>query len=82
MDQASLQASNKIGLANLAQGDTNTIAANKAAQAKADADYQKSVGGIISGIGNLGLYGAGRFSQSTTPPVDADQFARLTSGIA
>jgi hypothetical protein len=82
VDQASLQASNKIGLANLAQGDTNTIAANKAAQAKADADYQKSVGGIISGIGNLGMYGAGRFSQSTTPPVNADQFARLTSGIA
>lgn len=56
---AGLKANDSTALATLGQSDTDTIAANKTAQAKADADYAKSVGNVISGIGNLGLYGAG-----------------------
>lgn len=58
-DAASLLYGNKIAGANLLQGDLTQEAANKAAQAKADAQFQQQIGGIISGIGQLGLYGAG-----------------------
>lgn len=60
LDAAGLSYGNATNLANLGQSDTDTIAANRSAQAKADATYQQQVAGIYSGIGNLGLYGAGR----------------------
>jgi hypothetical protein len=58
LDAAGLSYGNAIDIANLGQSDATTLAANKAAQAKQDAAYQQSLGGIVSGIGNLGLYGA------------------------
>jgi len=61
LDTAALSYGNATSTANLAQSDATTIAANRAAQAKADAAYQQSLGGIVSGIGQLGLYGAGYY---------------------
>jgi len=61
LDAAGLSYGNAIDIANLGQSDANTLAANKAAQEKQDAAYRQSLGGIVSGIGNLGLYGAGYF---------------------
>jgi hypothetical protein len=58
---AGLDYSNTMGGANLAQADATTIAANKAAQAKQDALWAQQMGGIMSGIGNLGMYGAGYY---------------------
>jgi hypothetical protein len=61
LDAAGLSYGNAIDIANLGQSDATTLAANKAAQAKQDAAYQQSLGGIVSGIGNLGLYGAAMY---------------------
>jgi hypothetical protein len=61
LDAASLSYGNATDIANLGQSDADTIAANKAAQAKADAAYQASLGALTTGVGNLGLYGAGRY---------------------
>ena len=61
MNTAALTYGNAVDQANLGQSDATTIAANTAAQAKADAAYQASLGGLVSGIGNLGLYGAGYY---------------------
>jgi hypothetical protein len=58
LDAASLSYGNATNVADLSQSDADTLAANKAAQAKQDAAYQASLGGIVSGLGNLGLYGA------------------------
>jgi hypothetical protein len=58
LDAAGLSYGNATDIANLGQSDATTLAANKAAQAKQDAAYQQSLGGIVSGVGNLGLYGA------------------------
>jgi hypothetical protein len=58
LDAAGLSYGNAVDIANLGQSDATTLAANKAAQAKQDAAYQQSLGGIVSGVGNLGLYGA------------------------
>jgi hypothetical protein len=58
LDAAGLSYGNATDIANLGQSDADTLAANKAAQAKQDAAYQQSLGGIVSGVGNLGLYGA------------------------
>jgi hypothetical protein len=60
LDEAALTYGNTTAQANLAQADKDTLARNAAAQAKSDADYAASQGKIISGIGQLGLYGAGR----------------------
>jgi hypothetical protein len=59
LDTASLSYGNATNIANLGQSDATTLAANKAAQIKQDALAQQSLGGIISGVGQLGLYGAG-----------------------
>jgi hypothetical protein len=73
LDAASLSYGNATDIANLTQGDADTIAANKAAQAKADAAYQASLGSLVSGIGNLGLYAAGRYgSFGSSSPVPSD----------
>src|SRR4029077_9519523 len=61
LDAASLSYGNATDIANLTQSDLTTLAANKARQATTDAQYQQSLGGLVSGIGNLGLYGAGRY---------------------
>jgi hypothetical protein len=58
---AGLGYSNATAGANLFQSDATTAAANKAAQAKADAAWQSQLGGLFSGIGNLAGYGAGLF---------------------
>jgi hypothetical protein len=58
---ADLSYGNAVQLANLAQQNSNTLAANRADQAKANAQYQQSVSGIFSGLGQLGLYAGGRF---------------------
>lgn len=72
LDTAGLSYGNAVSTANLQQSDADTIAANRAAQAKADAAYQASIGGIISSVGQLGLYGAGRYGSTpgflTTTP--------------
>lgn len=59
LDTAALSYGNETGLANLQQSDITTLAANRAAQAKADAAAQESLGGIVSGVSKIGLYGAG-----------------------
>jgi hypothetical protein len=56
-----LASGNQIGIANLQQSDADTLAANKTKQAQADAEYAKSVGNVISGVGNLVSYGAGYY---------------------
>jgi hypothetical protein len=58
LDTAGLSYGNAVNIANLGQQDAETIARNRSAQAAQDAAYGQQVGGIISGIGNLGLYGA------------------------
>jgi len=65
LDTAALIYNNKVQGSNLAQNDIQTLAANNTAQATADAQYQQSLGNLVSGIGNLGLYGAGRLSGLT-----------------
>lgn len=66
LDAASLKYSNAVTGSNLAQSDTDTIAANKANQIKQDAAFQQQVAGLVSGVGQLGLYGAGRASGLTS----------------
>ena len=61
LDTAALSYGNQTGLANLTQSDATTLAANTANQAKADAAAREATGGIISGLGNLGLYGTGYY---------------------
>lgn len=75
LDAAGLSYGNATDIANLGQSDADTLAANKAAQAKQDAAYQQSLGGIVSGVGNLGLYGAAYYGglgkgllPNATPP--------------
>jgi hypothetical protein len=67
---AGLKFSNTTGGANLGQSDADTRAANIAAQAKADSAWQSQVAGLFSGIGNLGLYGAGRYGPAILPGAD------------
>jgi hypothetical protein len=51
---------NTVGLANLGQSDTDVVAQNAAKIAQANAAYNQQWGQLAQGIGNLGLYGAGR----------------------
>lgn len=59
LDAAGLSYGNATDIANLAQSNANVLAKNTEDQALADAAYKKSQAGIISGLGNLALYGAG-----------------------
>ena len=61
MNTAALTYGNAVDQANLGQSDADTLASNQAAQAKADAAAQQSLGGLITSVGNLGLYGAGYY---------------------
>jgi hypothetical protein len=63
LDVAGLRFQNDQGLANLQQANTEQAAANKASQATADAQFQAQMGALISGIGNLGLQGAGYYGK-------------------
>jgi len=58
---------NATGSANLGQSDSDTAAANRAAQAKADAAWQQQVAGLYSGLGNLGAYATGRYGAAVLP---------------
>jgi hypothetical protein len=58
---AGLDYGNTTGAANLGQQNANVAAANTAAQAKQDALWGQQMGGILSGLGNLGMYGAGYY---------------------
>jgi len=65
LDAAGLSYGNAVDLANLGQSNATTIAANEAAQAKANAEAAQSRARILSGIGNLGIqagayYGGGQ----------------------
>jgi hypothetical protein len=62
LDAAALSYGNATDIANLGQQDANTIAANRAKQQEADAAYQASLGNLVTGVGNLGLYGTGYLS--------------------
>jgi hypothetical protein len=66
LDTSSLIYGNQVANTNLAQNDISTLAANKAAQATQDAQFNQQIGNIISGVGQLGLYGAGRASGFTS----------------
>jgi hypothetical protein len=59
LDAAGLSYGNATDIANLTQSNADVLAKNKLDQATANAAYQKSQAGIISGLGNLALYGAG-----------------------
>lgn len=61
LDAASLLYGNTTGIADITQQDIDTLAANKQKQTAADAAAQASLGGIVSGVGNLGLYAAGYY---------------------
>ena len=62
LDAAGLSYGNAVDLANLQQSNADTIASNIEKQKQADAAAQAAQGKIISGIGQLGLYGAGYLS--------------------
>jgi hypothetical protein len=62
LDAAALSYGNATDIANLGQQDASTIAANRAKQQEADAAYQASLGNLVTGVGNLGLYGTGYLS--------------------
>ena len=64
LDAASLSYGNATDLANLQQGDVDTIAKNRLAQQTADIANQKAQAGVISGVGNLALQGAGYYGGS------------------
>lgn len=59
LDAAGLSYGNAIDIANLGQQDASTIAANRAKQQEADNAYNASLGNLVTGVGNLGLYGTG-----------------------
>jgi len=66
LDAASLIYGNTVTGANLQQNDATTIAANKAAQEKQEAAFQQQVAGLVSGVGQLGAFGAGKASGLTS----------------
>jgi hypothetical protein len=61
LDIAGLDYGNSTAAANLGQQNAGVAAANTAAQAKQDALWGQQMGGILSGLGNLGMYGAGYY---------------------
>ena len=61
LDAAGLSYGNATDIANLTQGDADTIAKNKLAQQTADIGGQAAIGAGISSLGNLGLRAYGQF---------------------
>jgi hypothetical protein len=64
LDAASLSYGNATDISNLAQTDADTLAANKNKQAQENAAYAQSLATLVSGVGNLGLKGAGYYGGS------------------
>ena len=64
---AGLQYNDATQTANLGQSDTDTMAANEAAQAQANAKYAGQVGSLFAGIGNLAAYGTGYYGGGSGP---------------
>lgn len=60
---ANLQYQDSTDLANLKQSDRTVTASNISEQAQADAAFKAQMGKLISGIGNLGLQGAGYYGK-------------------
>lgn len=86
VDAANLQGSNALGISNLGQADQTTLAKNRADQIRQNSEYDKSVGGVISGLGNLGLYGSGYkwgdiFGIAPTPTGQPSLSAGATPGL-
>ena len=67
LDAAGLSYGNATNLANLGQANQEQIAKNTLAQSEADLAAKKSQAGIISGVGQLGLYGAGMYYGGGSP---------------
>jgi len=60
---AGLQYANSTDIANLNQSNATVTADNISKQAQANAAYKAAMGNVISGIGNLGLQGAGYYGK-------------------
>lgn len=69
LDAASLVYGNTTDIANLRQSNADVLAKNTLDQTTANLAAQKANAGIISGLGNLGLYGAGYFAGGGTNPL-------------
>lgn len=74
---AGLKYGNSSEMADLGQSDATTAAANRYKQTVADAQWGQQVAGLISGLGNIAAYGAGRYGpdvlpgkQTITPNID------------
>src|SRR5204862_5673277 len=67
LDAAGLSYGNATSLANLQQADTEQMVRNNLAQTQANLQARQAQAGIISGIGQLGLYGGGRHFGRDTP---------------
>ena len=61
LNLAGLEYGNSVAASNLRQQDIDTLAGNQAAQAQENAKAQQSLGQLVSGIGNLGLYATGYY---------------------
>lgn len=51
-------------VANLQQGNTDTIAKNTAVQAQMDAAQQQAIGGLVAQVGGISAYAAGRYGDT------------------
>jgi len=60
---ADLQYKNSTDIANLGQANATVTADNIAKQRQADAAWKASMGGVISGIGNLGMQALGYYGK-------------------
>jgi hypothetical protein len=69
LDAAGLSYGNATDLANLRQGDADTLTANKLAQQTADLSYAKAQAGILGNFGNLAANAGARYLAS---PSSAD----------
>jgi hypothetical protein len=79
-DVAALGYSNDTTLANLGQSNSSVNAANVARQTTSNAEWEKQMGGLFSGLGGIGLYGGGMYgpnvrSGTLTRPNEANMKA-------
>ena len=82
LDAAGLSYGNATSLANLQQADTEQMVRNNLAQTQANLQARQAQAGIISGIGQLGLYGGGRyFGGDTSVGGLSNIFSRPSGGM-
>lgn len=81
LDAAGLTYGNATDIANLQQSNADTIAKNQAQQKIANAQFQQSQGAVISGLGNLGLYGSGYISGVDPSKVAGSVKSSLSSAL-